>query len=188
MSEITESHDLIPEISGGGDQAFCLAGFWPRFWAFLIDIAVIGVSSQAAFGLVWPGGLENNTVQAYVLYNSLFPGIWGVAYLILMTGFYGQTLGKMIIGIKVIQTDGNPLNWPTVMIRELVGRILSQLLGTYLGYLVCAVHPRKQAVHDLISDTCVVYDPDLQRSRWINIPGRPYSGEIACAADGQSCR
>jgi len=170
MSEPNESNGSITESSGKVNEAFRLAGFWPRFWAFLIDIAVIAVSSELLLKLVWPGGLEFDTVQTYVLYNDFFPGIWGVTYLVLMTGFWGQTLGKMILGLKVIQIDGNPLKWSTVVVRELFGRALSQLLGTYLGYLVCAVHPRKQAIHDLICDTCVVYDPDLKRGRWINIP------------------
>ncbi len=170
MSEMVESTAANPELSTGQDHSYRLAGFWPRFWAFLIDIAVIAVSSQIIFKLVWPAGLAYDTVQSYVLYNSLFPGIWGVAYLILITGFFAQTLGKMIMGLKVIQTDGQALKWSTVVVRELFGRPLSQLLGTNMGYLVCAVHPRKQALHDIISDTCVVYDSDLKPGRWINIP------------------
>jgi uncharacterized RDD family membrane protein YckC len=169
VSEIVESNAANPGLNSGGDHAYRLAGFWPRFWAFLIDITVIALTSQIVFRLVWPAGLGYDTVQSYVLYNSLFPGIWGVAYLILITGFFGQTLGKMIIGLKVIQTDGQALTWPTVIVRELFGRPLSQLLGTNLGYLVCAVHPRKQSLHDLISDTYVVHDPDLKPGRWINI-------------------
>lgn len=170
MSEIVESNAANPELSQAAVREFRLAGFWPRFWAFLIDIAVIAVSSQIVFRLVWPAGLGYDTVQSYVVYNSLFPGFWGVTYLILITGFCGQTLGKMIMGLKVIQTDGRALKWSTVIARELFGRPLSQLLGTNLGYLVCAVHPRKQALHDVISDTCVVYDSGQKPGRWINIP------------------
>lgn len=150
-----------------------MAGFWTRFWAFGIDILVIGLSSHIALGLVWPDGLNTHIMQAYILYNGLFPGIWGAMYLILMTGFFAQTLGKMVIGIKVIPTDGGRLKWSTVLARELLGRPLSQLLGTYLGYLLCVLHPRKQAVHDLISDTCVVHDPEIKRGRWINMPAGP---------------
>ena len=170
MSELVESTAANPDLSQEADREYRLAGFWPRFWAFLIDIVVIAVSSQIVFRLVWPAGLGHDTVQSYVVYNSLFPGIWGVAYLILITGCCGQTLGKMIMGLKVIQTDGQALKWSTVIVRELLGRPLSQLLGTYLGYLVCGVHPRKQALHDVISDTCVVYDSAQKPGRWINIP------------------
>ncbi len=170
MSEFSESAETNLEISSGEGSTYRLAGFWPRLWAFLIDIAVIAVSCQILFRLVWPTGLDNYTVQAYVLYNNLFPGLLGAAYLVLITKHFGQTLGKMIIGIKVIQTDGQKLQWSTVIIRELIARPLSQLLGTYLGYLVCAFHPRKQAVHDLLSDTCVIYVADMKSGRYINIP------------------
>lgn len=170
MTEITGFNGAPTESTSLPDLSYRLAGFWTRFWALLIDIIVIAVSSQIIFRIAWPAGLEHSSVQSLVLYNGLFPGIWGVIYLILMTGFLEQTLGKMFMGIKVIQIDGHSLKWSTVIVRELFGRILSQLLGTHLGYLVCAFHPQKQALHDIVSDTCVVYVSDYKLGKWIHIP------------------
>ncbi len=147
-----------------------VVGFWTRFWAFIIDLAVIAMSSLVFFRIFWPAGLAATSIKSFVLINSLFPGIWGSIYFVLMTKYFGQTVGKMIIGIKVVSKDGCPLSWVTVVMREVVGRTLSQLLGTYLGYLVCAFHPRKQTLSDIISDTYVVYANEKKRGRWVRIP------------------
>lgn len=149
-------------------ESYRVVGFWVRFWAFLIDLAVIGMSSRVLFG-----GLAANyeTVQSFIMINTLFVGIWGAAYLVIMTALWGQTLGKMIFGIRVVQENGAPITWQTAIMRELIGRIISQLLGTNLGYLVCAFHPQKRAVHDIISDTYVVYIEEERPGKRVRIPG-----------------
>ena len=150
-------------------ESFRAAGFWTRFAAFLFDLFVIGMSSRIFFDLVWPSGLETTAVQSFILVNALFPGIWGSLYFVFMTKYFGQTLGKMIMGVRVVSRDGHPLSWTTVIVREVVGRILAQLLGSYLGYLVCAFHPRKQGLTDIISDTYVVYT-NSEKGRAVQIP------------------
>lgn len=168
--------DIINEHSGnqlmesGNVITLRVVGFWNRFFAFIIDLLVIAMSSQIFFRLVWPSGLETTTVKSFILINSLFPGIWGSLYFVLMTMYFGQTLGKMIMGIKVVRKDGHPLSWLTVIMREVAGRILAQLLGTYLGYLVCAFHPRKQGLSDILGDTYVVYAGANKLGRLVQIP------------------
>lgn len=146
------------------------AGFWIRLLAFIFDLFVIAMSSQIFFRLVWPSGLETTTIKSFILINSLFPGIWGSLYFVLMTKLLGQTLGKMIMGIKVVSKDGHLLSWLTVIMREVVGRIISQLLGSYLGYLLCAFHPRKQGLTDIISETYVVYANGQERGKLVQVP------------------
>jgi uncharacterized RDD family membrane protein YckC len=63
----------------------------------------------------------------------------------------------MITGIKVIRAGDTPLDWYTVIFRELVARSLSQMLGLYLGYVFCWFNHDKQCLHDLLSDTWVVH-------------------------------
>ncbi|NLM22245.1 MAG: RDD family protein [Peptococcaceae bacterium] len=147
------------------------AGFWTRFVAFLFDLLIIGMSSRIFFHLVWPSGLDTTALKSFILVNALFPGIWGSLYFVLMTKYGGQTLGKMIMGIRVVSKDGSPLNWTTTILREVVGRILAQLLGTYLGYLVCAFHPRKQGLTDIVGDTYVVYT-NGEKGKAIEIPAQ----------------
>jgi uncharacterized RDD family membrane protein YckC len=75
----------------------------------------------------------------------------------------------MIMNIRVVGKDGGALSWNAVIMREVVGRIFSQLLGSYLGYLFCAFHPRKQGLTDLMGDTYVVYAEPRERGRLVRI-------------------
>lgn len=140
-------------------QTYRVAGFWVRFWAFIIDLIVItGLNAFLWNSWLPASGQAGQLVKEVININSLFLGITGAAYFILMTYYYQQTLGKMIFGIKVVQADGQPLSWTTVVFRELVGRSLSQLLGLYLGYIVCWFNSEKRCAHDYLSDTWVVHE------------------------------
>ncbi|ELK44024.1 hypothetical protein D478_00315 [Brevibacillus agri BAB-2500] len=90
---------------------------------------------------------------------DLMEALFGLLYMILLTWWTGQTLGKLITGIRVIsarQSRGN-LSSGQVILREVIGKFLSTLpFG--LGYLWVAWNPQKQGWHDLLAKTYVVYD------------------------------
>jgi len=87
--------------------------------------------------------------------DLLFNWIPSWAYYVIFTALYGATPGKMALGLKVVRTDGQPVDWLTAFMREVVGKTLSTL-PLLLGYLWAFFHPRRQAWHDLIADTLVV--------------------------------
>ncbi|MBX2849425.1 MAG: RDD family protein [Acidiferrobacterales bacterium] len=70
--------------------------FWPRFWAMLIDgvlFAAILFVECLLFGLEY--STEDRFLQA-------LNGIQLSMYLIIMHGVYGQSLGKMVAGVRVL--------------------------------------------------------------------------------------
>lgn len=146
-----------------------VAGFWIRLIAFLIDMAIVYFVNRIF--VTYPLKLINPAAQVSQLFftNVLFIGITGSIYFILMTKYFRQTLGKMLTGIKVIRRDGREMDWATVVFRELVGRSISQLWGSNLGYLICIFNPRKQTLHDLISDTYVVYEGKVQEKGLVKV-------------------
>lgn len=150
-------------------QSYRVAGFWVRFWAFLMDLLVVTGLNAVIWNTWLPVSGKTGFIHALVNINSLFLGLTGAAYFILMTYYFQQTLGKMIVGIKIIQSDGQPLSWTTVVFRELVARSLSQLLGLYLGYIVCWFNSEKRCAHDFLSDTWVVYDNPGSATGYIKI-------------------
>jgi uncharacterized RDD family membrane protein YckC len=134
------------------------AGFWIRFAASLLDGLILGVpvailgaafgSSGFAFG---PG--YNPGAQAVL--NILNTVVGVLYYGLLEGGPTGQTLGKRICGIKVIDADtGAPIGYGRGIGRYFA-RILSGLaLG--LGYLWMLWDPRKQTWHDKLVRSVVV--------------------------------
>ena len=98
------------------------AGFWMRFWAYLIDIIVISSLSnliiKPVFRLFDISMADTGIFSPYLIMDSiLFFG-----YFVLTTKFLAQTLGKMIMGLKVVSLSGTPLDWKTVIFREWIGR------------------------------------------------------------------
>lgn len=66
------------------------------------------------------------------------------------------TLGKAIIGLKVTRFDGRRISLLRSLWRELA-KVFS-VATVLLGYLMAALMPRKQALHDLLAATYVVRD------------------------------
>lgn len=133
--------------------AYFFAGFWIRGFAFMVDLLCI-TAIKAIF--------LSNIFAFFQLEESLLYDGMGVvlylAYFTLMTKLnYGQTIGKMIFGIRVICMTEEDLSWKTVLIRETFGRYILQVNPLcYLGYLPVIFTKRKQQTIDLLTDTSVV--------------------------------
>ena len=130
------------------------AGFWTRFVAYLIDMIVIYAISSLLNTFSF--GLLNKQLDFPILgEESLSYVIVMFTYFIAMTYFFSQTLGKMIMKIKVETNKGEKLSLADVVYRELVGRLLTIFL-VYLPYLAVAFTNKKKGLHDFIADTVVV--------------------------------
>jgi uncharacterized RDD family membrane protein YckC len=123
---------------------FMYAGFWIRFFAYCVDLIMIASVTRIltfwmAEGLVF-------VATGIILY---------LTYFVLMTKLNkGQTLGKMIFGIRVICFTEENLSWQTIIVRELFGRLFQKTL--WIMYALVGFTPKKQHVVDLLCDTSVV--------------------------------
>ena len=67
----------------------------------------------------------------------------------------GQTIGKRMMGVRVVKINGKPLGWGDAFLRCWIGYLLSAApLG--LGFVWAIVDENKRGWHDLIADTQVV--------------------------------
>lgn len=138
------------------------AGFWSRVVAFLIDLIVVYATASLLNTLSF--GLLNKQLDFPILgEESLSYVIVVFTYFIAMTYFFSQTLGKMIMKIKVETNKGDKLSFTDVIYRELVGRLLTIFLAN-LPYLAIAFTNKKKGLHDFIADTVVVKE-DFSRLR-----------------------
>lgn len=134
------------------------AGFWIRFWAFVIDFlmvsAISGIFIKPVFRLV---DIAINKPFAFLFSPyKIAVLLLLLLYFILMTKLAGQTVGKMIMGIRVVKLNGENLDWSTVLFREGIGRFISQML--WIPYLLVLFTPKKAALHDIFADTAVVHE------------------------------
>lgn len=132
------------------------AGFWMRFWAYLIDLIIIGSINRLLvkplflfFG--WDFSHSGMFAPAAIAYAFIF-----YAYFVLMTKAFGQTLGKMIFGLKVISLEDKELTWSTVLFREWIGRYISATI--WVLYAFVGLTKKKQGIHDMFADTTVIHE------------------------------
>jgi uncharacterized RDD family membrane protein YckC len=130
-----------------------------RILATLIDSIILGAAYNVLtlmFGEFqhprpweWNGALDNVAVN--ILY-----GVGVVAYFVLMEGYVGQTLGKMVAGITVVSAD--TLSTPGIgsaVIRTVL-RIVDGLLGYAVAFVTVLISFDRQRLGDMAAHTLVV--------------------------------
>ena len=141
-------------------------GFWIRAAAFVADriityviaaliAAVIGISRTA--GDAEPVPADQISVSFDTINFNFLLLLWGVSvvYSVLLTGLWGQTLGKMLLRIQVVDANGNTPPWHRVVARELVGRFVSEV-ALWLGYAWIGFDRRNRGWHDYLGGSYVV--------------------------------
>ena len=118
-------------------------GFWIRFVAAIIDSVIVWVF----FGVL--------SSLAYILPVSVILLVGPLSYYWLFTGLKGQTPGKMLVGIKVVNVQGNRPGLASAALREIPGKLVSAIVF-FLGFLWIAWDRQKQGWHDKIAITYVV--------------------------------
>lgn len=100
-----------------------LASFGKRAAAFLVDFGIMfAITLLLMLGVV--AELFTGISSVILSLNLLFVALgllW--VYSTLLEGFNGQTLGKRVLGLKVVQTDGRKLSYEHAAVRNF-GKIL----------------------------------------------------------------
>jgi len=122
----------------------------PRFLALLIDIVIL-------FAVYYPlSFLFRDAPGAWgVSILAFSPGLLALLYLIVMEATQGATLGKMALGLRVVKTDGSPINWSQSIIRNLL-RIVDCLFCYLVGAILVWNSPLRQRFGDHVANTVVV--------------------------------
>lgn len=89
--------------------------FWRRFWAGWIDSALF-MPLYWVDRWVW----ESATPVALLLAWWVFNGLSYSAYSVLGHGWFGQTLGKRLMGVKVYDVGGGKLSMKQALLRDVV--------------------------------------------------------------------
>lgn len=136
------------------------AGFWIRVLASVIDAAVLwGVTEllESRLGLPQEAPSHATTQQeiAFILPLLLLWQTTAMLYETVFVGTWSGTIGKLVLGLRVIRSDGKKPTYGLSFMRW-VGSFFS-LLPLGLGYLWVAMSPSKRAWHDYLCDTRVVY-------------------------------
>jgi uncharacterized RDD family membrane protein YckC len=133
-----------------------LAGPVTRILALSVDLAAIGVISQLLGQFVMVASIINPDVSLAVRTASYF--VVSIGYSIFFEWTWrGQTLGKRVLKIRVIDAEGYRLRPAQIVIRNLL-RIVDALPALYaVGGVSCLVSKKYQRIGDFAANTIVVY-------------------------------
>jgi uncharacterized RDD family membrane protein YckC len=159
MERINTLHIKTPE---GITFALLLAGPVARFLAWIIDLACVLV-------IIVP---VNMGIQLIAIVSSDFALAAGIisyflvsiGYAILCEWHYkGQTVGKRLMSVRVMDIQGLRLQFSQIVIRNLL-RLIDSLPVCYLvGGLSCLLSPKSQRLGDLAANTIVIREPKILR-------------------------
>ena len=123
-------------------DAVVFAGVW-------VVMALLFGTVEQAGPAEWSGSLP--------AVPSIIYGLMVVLYYILMEGYLGQTLGKMLLGIKVVREDtGEAPGMKAAAIRTLL-RIVDGLFSYAVAFVAVLISDKRQRLGDMAAHTLVVH-------------------------------
>ncbi|MBT8241402.1 MAG: RDD family protein [Acidimicrobiia bacterium] len=134
---------------------FRTAGIGSRVLAKVIDLAI-------QLGLLIVVAIISGTVSGSASFIVGAVGIFLVIFVYPATEavMNGQTLGKRVLSIRVITTDGGPVRFRHAAIRSLIGflELFVLLPGGPIALSSALLTKRSQRVGDLVAETLVIRD------------------------------
>ena len=132
---------------------FVYGSFNKRLTAYVVDIILISSVSSFVFTIYRLFGWYDSGTN-FSLFNITSLVLY-LAYFSLLTKFTnGQTIGKMIMGLRVVSIHHEELSWSDVFTRELIGRYIQKKL--MILYLLVFATKRNETPADLFTDTVVI--------------------------------
>jgi uncharacterized RDD family membrane protein YckC len=135
------------------------AGFWARATATIIDATIlVGLPLLTVDTLIRPGLVTLESLEA------LSSGQWiaAAATFLFISFFYtaafessplAGTPGKRCLGLEVVSSDGSGISFSTASLR-FACKLMAAMPGC-VGLFLAAFSPRKQALHDQLTETFV---------------------------------
>jgi uncharacterized RDD family membrane protein YckC len=145
------------------------AGFWKRFVAWIIDKILLGilfiVLLLPSAGIIGLGALDFDEISdaplgfllalagAYLI-TAVIYFVLHWLYYALMESTRGATVGKLVLGIQVVDMTGGRISFGRASGRHFSKLISGLTLG--VGYIIAGFTQQKQALHDIISGCLVI--------------------------------
>lgn len=152
---------------------FQLAGLGSRAAAFIIDqllLMTINVIILVVFFVVMSG---MSSLPFFIMDNSIPLAITIILLFILNGGYFfafeffsgGRTIGKKLIGIRVIQENGHSITVLSSFIRNLMRIVDSLPVSYFLGMIMIFFHSKHKRLGDIVAGTMVVHERKAKMKR-----------------------
>jgi uncharacterized RDD family membrane protein YckC len=144
-----EGRRLEGTYAGGVSRLLGLVIDW-----FIVtsSFAIGGTIFEYVVSTVLPVELELSDTP---IISGIALGVWAFAYFTYALTTTGRTIGKAIVGTRVVRSDGSDLRFGRAAVRVLTLPLSFLLFG--IGLLLIVLRADRRALHDLIADTAEVY-------------------------------
>ena len=133
------------------------AEFFNRAIAFVLDLIFLTlISTGVAWGFLFFLMSTDSRVGFFdaILLIILQAFVLNFLYEALTTKLYGGTLGKRLLGLRVVDDSGNDLGWGASVARAFLKILLNSPLF-FVNLILVVVRGDKRSVHDLIISSSV---------------------------------
>ncbi len=131
------------------------AGFQTRFLANILDLIILflvkGIIFQLLYGVFYETEMNHPMDYLGFIYGLILPVVW-----------YGYTLGKRMVGNRIVRMDGRKVGIGTMILRNIVGGTFYMItlgLGLIISAFMVGIREDKRAIHDFIAQTYVTTNP-----------------------------
>jgi uncharacterized RDD family membrane protein YckC len=155
------------------------AGFWIRALAAGLDFIVFAVV-QSSLGLIGRRLLGTDAESAATLkpLTAFFTLVFAGAYTTVLHSLAGQTIGKMLVGVRVVAGEEGPPPFGAALLR--FGAYFASAATLTLGFVMAGLRHDKRALHDLIAGTRVerLPEPEAAATPPAEAPGPAVAGAV----------
>jgi uncharacterized RDD family membrane protein YckC len=132
----------VPPRPAAGARPYPLATFFDRVAAFALDALLVAIFLRLALDSYHDDGIFPLALLAYHI------GFWA---------WKGTTLGGVVVGLRVVRTQGQELRFIDALVRGLTGVFSIGAFG--IGCFWMIQDPARQMWHDKIAGTQVLKVP-----------------------------
>ncbi len=128
-----------------------------RVLAIIVDGLVLGVLFWVMSLIFGASSAEGGMASASLgTLGTLLYLILAFAYFTLLEGYRGQTLGKMLLGIKVVREDNGEVPGIGAAAIRTVLRLIDGIFAYLVGFIAIQISSKNQRLGDMAANTLVV--------------------------------
>ena len=140
-----------PQIAG--ELVLYPAKITDRFIAYVIDVAPF---CAGYFATLYTMVMKWHTARYTTQLNTQVGLAWFGLYILyqLIGTATGATIGKRLLGLRIVRKDGQPLGFGGALMRA-IGYVIGTPLCSW-GFILALFHPESRALHDLLAGSIVI--------------------------------
>ncbi len=156
----------------GVEFSYLLAGPITRSLAWMVDVLIIAALMALASFVLY---------SAFLIGDDMAAAIQGLLFFVIQLGYsmtlewlwHGQTVGKKMVKLRVIDAQGLQLQFHQIVLRNLMRFVDALPLFYFVGGLTCLLNRHAQRLGDLAANTVVIRIPEvLQRDTACILAGK----------------